>query len=326
MYLAYDTVEKAVVAIKHIKKLFDHRETAVRIIRELKVLRMLRGEEDVVQVRDVIMPPDPVTFNELFIVFEMLGPNMWQKMRLDPAWPGAEGCKTVMFQLLRALARIHARGILHRDVKPQNILTDGEGNVKLADFGLARDVCDAPIAYTGYVVSRWYRAPELLDCKICRYTTAVDVWSAGCIFAELLRHRPLFYATSTDGVMFSMANVLGKLPAEAAACIPSQRVCDFLRAPWHREKPALRECFSEGVDEEALDLMSRMLEYDPAKRITAAEAVNHPYFGDLRGFRAGHEETAAVLKSVDSTPNNRLRIMMYEEVCRQSKQVFTSSI
>ena len=324
VYEAHDREDGDVVAIKHLVNVFGCHESAKRTARELKVLRMLRGVENVVQIRDVLLPSDPRTFNDVHIVFDKMGPDMWKLMRSDPSWPGVEGCKTVMFQLLRALEGVHALGIVHRDIKPQNILTDGRGNVKLGDFGLARPVSPAPVAYTGYVVTRWYRAPELIGCAYWSYTTAVDVWSLGCIFAELLRHQPLFRADSTWGVIERMVDILGPLPTEAAMRIPNPGVRDFLMARWHDRAPTLRDRLPQDVDEDAVDLLTKMLDYDPARRITAAEALRHSYFRGVKGGRVRVPKVPTDMSdlwAVDFAPTQSLRGVMYGEICQQNQHL-----
>jgi serine/threonine protein kinase len=177
---------------------------------------------------------------------------------------------------------VHGAGVLHRDLKPKNILANRNCKLKLCDFGLARpsgtDAADATL-WTDYVATRWYRAPELCGCFYGRYTEAVDIWSMACIFAETLLRKPLFPSRSSDPKLQLqlIVDLLGKPAPDVIDRISNDKARDYLRAL----PPSLPTPFDrkfKGADARLLDLLRSMLSFDPAHRPTAAQALEHPYF------------------------------------------------
>ena len=181
-----------------------------------------------------------------------------------------------MNQLIRGIKHCHSHRVLHRDLKPQNLLIDKEGNLKLADFGLARAFGVPLRAYTHEVVTLWYRAPEiLLGGK--QYSTGVDMWSVGCIFAEMCNRKPLFPGDSEIDEIFRIFRILGTPNEEIWPDV--NYLPDFKPSfPQWKKKP-----LSEAVpslDANGIDLLDQMLVYDPSRRISAKRALIHPYFND----------------------------------------------
>ena len=204
--------------------------------------------------------------------------------------------KSVMWQILRGLQYLHANGIMHRDIKPSNVLMitggDDQGLVKLADFGLARAFGEAhePLGRSGTVVTMWYRAPELL-LGAEDYSPAIDMWAAGCIFGELFRLRPLFCEAEIAGSdafqlkqMQSIIKALGRPHATKWPALAKLKRWKKNEGDIQNFKPNKREARDLGAllkldaGSQALRLIGRMLEYDPSKRLTAAEALEDEYF------------------------------------------------
>uniref|UniRef100_A0A8C2SPE0 Cyclin-dependent kinase 2 n=1 Tax=Coturnix japonica TaxID=93934 RepID=A0A8C2SPE0_COTJA len=218
------------------------------------------------------------TENKLYLVFEFLHQDL--KKFMDASSLGGIALpliKSYLFQLLQGLAFCHAHRVLHRDLKPQNLLINADGAIKLADFGLARAFGVPVRTYTHEVVTLWYRAPEiLLGCKY--YSTAVDIWSLGCIFAEMVTRRALFPGDSEIDQLFRIFRTLGT-PDEASwpgvTALPDYKPSfpKWARQDLGKVVPPL--------DEEGRKLLAQMLHYDPNKRISAKAALGHPFFRDV---------------------------------------------
>eukprot|EP00798_Chlamydomonas_sp_ICE-L_P030682 gene30682-35706_t len=193
--------------------------------------------------------------------------------------------KVFLYQLLRGLNYIHQCGVLHRDLKPGNILANSDCKLKLCDFGLARPVLpqspsDTRILWTDYVATRFYRAPELVGCLHGCYTQAVDIWSLGCIYAELMLRRPLFRGYCAISLIQVITDVIGKPSNESIQKICNRKARMFLQAMPHKDPVSLTQSFP-GADPEGLDLLRQMLAFDPQDRPTAEEALTHPYFDGI---------------------------------------------
>ena len=196
----------------------------------------------------------------------------------DRASPAAVA-QSNLFQLLAGVAFCHDRRVLHRDLKPQNLLVNKDGELKLADFGLARAFGIPVRSYTHEVVTLWYRAPDVLMGSR-KYSTPVDIWSVGCIFGEMSAGRPLFPGTSDQDQLQRIFKVLGS-PNEVEW--PSVVDLPEYKPEWSAN-PHPKLCLdvlTPKLDPNGLALLTEMLQYDPAKRCTAKNAMKHPYFDDL---------------------------------------------
>ena len=185
--------------------------------------------------------------------------------------------KSSMYQLLTGMDFCHARGIMHRDLKPQNLLVDRKGTLKLADFGLARAFMIPVRSYTHEVVTLWYRAPEILLGQRT-YAPAVDMWSIGTIFVEMVNRRPLWPGDSEIDELFRIFKSLGTPDEEAWQGVTG--LPDFKPSfpKWPRRSIGAA---TPKLDAQGVDLLSRMLVYQPSKRISAKAALQHPWFDDL---------------------------------------------
>lgn len=215
----------------------------------------------------------------LYLVFEYLNQDL--KKLLDGQKHHTLGLsrstvKSYLWQLLQGISHCHAHRILHRDLKPQNLLIDSKGHIKLADFGLARSISLPIRTYTHEVVTLWYRSPEIMLGSPL-YGPAVDIWSIGCIFVEMATNRALFPGDSEIDQLFRIFRTLGT-PNESIWEGVS-RLPDFKATfpQWQRQD--LEQYMPKSPD--GLDLLNKLLVYDPSKRISAKAAMNHPYFKDV---------------------------------------------
>ena len=213
---------------------------------------------------------------KLFLVFEYLDHDLKKYMdtltQIDPI-----AVKSQLYQIIKGIAFCHSHRVIHRDLKPQNLLIDKSGKIKIADFGLARAVNIPVRTYTHEVVTLWYRAPEILMGGK-HYSTPVDIWSIGCIFAEMINKQPLFPG---DSEIDELYKIFRALSTPTNKSWPGVTNLPFWRPtfPNWKGKPIAELCPT--LDERGLDLLEKMLIYDPAKRISAKEALVHPYFDDL---------------------------------------------
>ncbi|XP_027344293.1 mitogen-activated protein kinase 2-like isoform X3 [Abrus precatorius] len=176
------------VAIKKIGNAFDNIIDAKRTLREIKLLRHM-DHENIIAIKDIIRPPKKETFNDVYIVYELMDTDLHHIIHSEQPL-SEEHCQYFLYQLLRGLKYVHSANVLHRDLKPSNLLMNANCDLKIGDFGLARTTTETDFM-TEYVVTRWYRAPELLlNCS--EYTSAIDVWSVGCILGEIMTREPLF--------------------------------------------------------------------------------------------------------------------------------------
>ena len=179
------------VAIKKVTNVFQKPILAKRALREIKLLRHFAGHENITSILDMDTS-DPYSFNEIFICQELMEADLHQIIRSEQPLTDAH-YQYFIYQLCRGLKYIHSANVLHRDLKPGNLLVNADCELKICDFGLARGLSDTPDAgfMTEYVATRWYRAPEIM-LAFRSYTKAIDMWSVGCILAELLGSKPLF--------------------------------------------------------------------------------------------------------------------------------------
>jgi len=263
-----------IVAMKKIRLESEEEGVPSTAIREVSLLKEL-NHPNIVRLQDVIMQE-----SRLYLIFEFL--TMDLKKYLDTI-PQKEFCnpnlvKSYTYQILQAMLFCHQRRVLHRDLKPQNLLIDKNGAIKLADFGLARAFGIPVRVYTHEVVTLWYRAPEIL-LGSTKYSCPVDMWSIGCIFAEMANKRPLFQGDSEIDQLFRIFRVL-KTPTEAMWPGVSQMPDFKVHFPaWSTY--SLVEQMDGHLDQNGIDLLDKMLVYDPSKRISAKQALQHPYFDDL---------------------------------------------
>ncbi|KAG6675828.1 hypothetical protein I3842_15G124500 [Carya illinoinensis] len=278
---AVDTHTGERVAIKKISDVFEHVSDATRILREIKLLRLLR-HPDIVEIKHIMLPPSRREFRDIYVVFELMESDLHQVIKAnDDLTP--EHYQFFLYQLLRGLKYIHTANVFHRDLKPKNILANADCKLKICDFGLARvSFNDAPSAifWTDYVATRWYRAPELCGSFFSKYTPAIDIWSIGCIFAEMLTGKALFPGKNVVHQLDLMTDLLGTPPLENIARIRNEKARRYLGSMRKKQPLPLSQKFPN-ADPLALRLLERLLAFDPKDRPTAEEALADPYFHGL---------------------------------------------
>eukprot|EP00210_Caulerpa_lentillifera_P000317 g310.t1 len=278
---ALDTLTGQKVAIKKITNVFDHVSDATRILREIKLLRLLK-HSDIVEIKHIMLPPNPREYKDIYVVFELMETDLHQVIKAnDDLTP--EHHQFFLYQMLRGLKYIHSARVYHRDLKPKNILANSDCKLKICDFGLARPAFnDMPtsIYWTDYVATRWYRAPELCGSFFAKYSSAIDIWSVGCIFAEVLLGKPLFPGRNVVHQLELITDQLGTPPPEVIAKVKNERARRFLNQMRQKSGILFEQTFPK-ADRGALRLLKRMLEFDPANRPTAEEALADPYFNGL---------------------------------------------
>ncbi|KAI8018493.1 Mitogen-activated protein kinase 9 [Camellia lanceoleosa] len=278
---AIDTHTGERVAIKKINDVFEHVSDATRILREIKLLRLLR-HPDIVEIKHIMLPPSRREFKDIYVVFELMESDLHQVIKAnDDLTP--EHYQFFLYQLLRGLKYIHTANVFHRDLKPKNILANADCKLKICDFGLARvSFNDAPSAifWTDYVATRWYRAPELCGSFFSKYTPAIDIWSIGCIFAEMLTGKPLFPGKNVVHQLDLMTDLLGTPSPDSTARIRNQKARRYLSSMRRKPPVPFTQKFPN-VDPLALCLLERLLAFDPKDRPSAEEALADPYFHGL---------------------------------------------
>ncbi|KAK8959105.1 Mitogen-activated protein kinase 9 [Platanthera guangdongensis] len=269
------------VAIKKINDVFEHVSDATRILREIKLLRLLR-HPDIVEIKHIMLPPSRREFRDIYVVFELMESDLHQVIKANEDLT-REHHQFFLYQLLRALKYIHSANVYHRDLKPKNILANADCKLKICDFGLARvSFNDAPSAifWTDYVATRWYRAPELCGSFFSKYTPAIDIWSIGCIFAEMLTGKPLFPGKNVVHQLDLMTDLLGTPSPESIAKIRNEKAKRYLSSMRKKNPVAFSQKFRD-ADPLARRLLQRLLAFDPKDRPSAEEALSDPYFHGL---------------------------------------------
>lgn len=275
---AIDTDSNKKVAIKKIPKAFDDLVDAKRILREVKMLHHFQ-HENIVGLHDVV-DPAPGPFEDIYIVLDFMETDLhkiiYSKNKLTD-----EHIQYFIYQTLRGLKFIHSANVIHRDLKPSNLLLNGNCDLKICDFGLARGVKEDEQNYelTEYVVTRWYRAPEVM-CSCQEYDNKIDVWAVGCIFGELHGRKPLFPGDNYIKQMNLIFETLGSPSEDDMDFISNKRALEYIRSLKPMQKKSFSDMYKK-ANPLAIDLMTKMLAFNPKKRISVDEALRHPYLKDL---------------------------------------------
>ncbi|CAG7786988.1 unnamed protein product [Allacma fusca] len=275
---------ESLVALKEIR--LEHEEGApCTAIREVSLLKELR-HANIVTLHDIVH-----TEKSLTLVFEYLDRDLKQYMDSCGGVLSINNVKLFLFQLLRGLAYCHKRRILHRDLKPQNLLINERGELKLADFGLARAKSVPTKTYSNEVVTLWYRPPDVL-LGTTEYSTPIDMWGVGCIFCEMASGRPLFPGSTVEDQLKLIFRTLGTPTDETWSQINTNE--EYLAYKFEQWPPEPLVTRAPRLDIEGVDLLAKFLRYEAKCRISAAEAMQHPYLRKLATVATRLPDTVSV--------------------------------
>uniref|UniRef100_A0A674DQ78 mitogen-activated protein kinase n=1 Tax=Salmo trutta TaxID=8032 RepID=A0A674DQ78_SALTR len=250
---AYDVRLRQKVAVKKLSRPFQSLIHSRRSYRELRLLKHMK-HENVIGLLDVFSPAASLEdFHEVYLVTNLMGADLNNIVKFQRL--SDEHVQFLIYQLLRGLKYIHSAGLIHRDLKPSNVAVNEDCELRILDFGLARQTDDE---MTGYVATRWYRAPEIM-LNWMHYNQTVDIWSVGCIMGELLKGKVLFPGNDYIDQLKRIMEVVGTPAPDLLQKISSEHAMDYIR-------------------QLSVDLLKRMLVLDCDGRISASEALSHPYF------------------------------------------------
>lgn len=309
---AIDSVTKERMAIKKVSP-FEHQTYCQRTLREVKILTRLK-HENIIDLRDIICEDRVDRLKDLYLVQTAMECDLHKLLRSQKL--SEDHTCYFTYQILRGLKYIHSANVLHRDLKPSNVLVNSNCDLRICDFGLAR-IADPEYDHTGclteYVATRWYRAPEvMLNAK--GYTKSMDMWSVGCILAEMLCNKPLFPGKNYLDQISKIQEVLGTPRVEETAFIRNAKARAFLASLPERPRVAWPKLFPR-ADTKGLDLLDKLLAFDPSARTGVDEALAHPY---LTPYYDPADEPIAEKPftfemEFDELPTKQLKEMVHKE-------------
>ncbi|CAH0522461.1 unnamed protein product [Peronospora belbahrii] len=309
---ASDTETGQALAIKNIPNAFNDLIDAKRILREIRLMRHL-NHPNLVNLLDLLRPATLQEFNDVYIVTDLMETDLHRVIHSNQSISD-DHVQYFLYQMLVAINYVHSAEVLHRDLKPSNILVNSDCDLKLCDFGLARGIQGMDSGLTEYVVTRWYRAPELLLSS--RYDKQMDVWAIGCILAEMLGRRPLFPGHDYLHQLKIIMDVIGSPSEDSLDFITNPKAKRFILRQPKKPKVPLSSVYPRATPQ-CLDLLEKMLVFDPRKRITIQEALAHPYLSLVRDRSV--EKTCPssfdfAFENADLT-KQKLQELIFEDVC-----------
>ncbi|KAL0232153.1 hypothetical protein PCE1_003149 [Barthelona sp. PCE] len=319
VYKCISHKNRKVVALKKIFDAFQNATDSQRTFREICFLQELE-HENIIRLLNVLKADND---RDIYLVFEFMETDLHAVIRgnlLEPIH-----IQYIIYQILKALKYMHSGDLIHRDMKPSNVLLNSECHVKLADFGLARSLratSNSGPVMTDYVATRWYRSPEILVGSQ-HYTGAVDLWAVGCILGEALGGRPMFPGRSTMNQLARLIEVTGMPIEKDVAALRSQFAETMLGNLPPIKKRSLEEIYPHATPD-ALDLLKKLLCFNPDERITAEEALEHPYVAPFHNPANEPRCTKVIRIPIDdnikySVDDYRTRI--YQAVIRRKKEM-----
>lgn len=298
VYKARSTRTSQVCAMKKMKLDTEDEGVPSTAIREIALLKEL-SHENIVKLLDVFC-----TTNKLALVFEFVESDLKKYMKASGATRGLKPpvVLSLSLQLCRGIEFCHANRVLHRDLKPQNLLIDGQLRLKVADFGLARAYSLPVPKYTHEVVTVWYRAPEILLGSVL-YSVPVDIWSIGCVTGEMATGSPLFAGDSEIDTLFKIFQKIGTPSTEMWPGVSGLPEFKLSFPQWKPKGWANIRNIASQVGRDGVDLLEQLTRYDPRQRISARRALQHRYF-------QGEVEAA----SPSASPAKRARLAAADQV------------
>ncbi|XP_018338450.1 PREDICTED: putative serine/threonine-protein kinase C05D10.2 isoform X2 [Trachymyrmex septentrionalis] len=323
VWKAIEKKRKDTVAVKKIFDAFRNQTDAQRTFREIMFLLSFANHENIIKLIGLHKADND---RDIYLVFEYMETDLHNVIKRGNILKDIHKV-FIMYQLFKAIKYIHSGNVIHRDLKPSNVLLNAQCHCKIADFGLARSVTQIgegdgetgnDPTLTDYVATRWYRAPEILIASK-RYTKGIDMWSLGCILGEMLLGKPLFPGSSTINQVERIMVTLPPPTDEDLISVSAGYGTNLLEKTPNRPRRTLKDLLPE-VSEKALDLISNLIIFNPTQRLTAVEALKHPYVADFHKRGNEPERGSSVIPllnddvqlSVDEY-RNKLYAMMDEK-------------
>lgn len=315
VHLCEDARSGSQVAVKHVKNAVRHGKSMVR---EIHLLAGLRHENLLHLIDFCAVARD---FDDVFLVLPYMPADLHKVIQSKQALT-EKHVQVIMAQILRAMAHLHACGVAHRDLKPANVLISGDCKLKVCDFGLARgdmleagDEGEQAGVLTEYVVTRWYRAPELL-VENDTYDEGIDIWSVGCILAEFLGRKAIFPGRDYLQQLRLIIETLGPPSASDLSIIQNPQAVEYIKRLPNKSAVPFATLYPNASGP-AIDLLSKMLVFDPRKRISAAKALEHEYLLALHNVNDEPTATPFDFKfEAEDVTENQLRELIWEQLRR----------
>ena len=310
---ARDALTGEIVVIKKIEKAFESLIDAKQALRALKIMRLL-ANENIIRIKSLQLPRGKEELKDIYVVMELMETDLGSVIKSSQDLTN-EHCQFFLYQILRGLKYMHSAGIVHRNLRPRNLLVNSNCDMKICDFGLALPLLGVNVDDIS-CFTRWYQAPEsLLFCD--NYTRAMDIWSVGCIFAEMLLRKPLFPGKDMRHELLLIFNLIGSPSLDDISAIPNPKARRHVTEMQKRPAQDFSALFLN-ASPLALDLLKKLLTFNPDKRITAEEALMHGYLQDLHD--PDDEPTAQPVTLFDFEYERKLltvrdlKDLMYEEI------------